>query len=182
MKPTLLQTLRSRWFAGCVHVGAWLLLYLGASNLGGNAPTFRERDNFSTPPQSPVPVARLDSLFSPGIWPKTLIESNRPNCFLTTYFVPAPTPPAPPPPPPPPPPTTRKIELTYLGYYQTGLGPKQAIVKLADSFIISPLGAKVASNLFVAQVTMQTLTLTNPAAQTNLLLVNAKKEIEVPLK
>ena len=45
-----------------------------------------------------------------------------------------------------------------------------------------PIGAKVVSNLFVAQATMQTLTLTNPAALTNILSVNTKKEIEIPIR
>ena len=35
---------------------------------------------------------------------------------------------------------------------------------------------------FAADATMQTLLLTNPAAGTNLLTLNAKKEVEVPIR
>ncbi len=171
----MLQILRSRWLALGVHAGLWLMLYLAVVSLGGNVPEFRETDAFSKPSQSPAPVARLVTLFSPGIWPKPIADTNALNPFVTTYFIPSPTPAAPPP-------TIRKIELTYLGFYQTADGPKHAVVKLGDSFIVSPLGAKVASNLFAAQATLQMLTLTNPAAQTNLLPVNTKKEIEVPIR
>jgi hypothetical protein len=175
MKPGAIQMLRSRWFASCVHLGLWLLLLLALTKFGGKAPAFRERETFSTPPQSPAPVAKLESLFSPDIWPRPLADTNVPNPFFTRHFTPAPTPP-------PPPPTTRKVELTYLGFYQTGDSSRQAVVRLADSFLVSPVGARVVSNLFVAQANMQTLTLTNLAAQTNILTVNTKKEIEVPIR
>jgi hypothetical protein len=176
MKPVAVQTLRSRWFAGCVHAGLWLLLYLAVIHLGGQSPAFRENDTFTSPPESPAPVAKLEALFSPGIWPKPLAGASIANPFVTSHFVPAPVPP------PPPPATTTKIELTYLGFYQTTNGPKQAVCKFFNTFVVSPIGARVASNLFVAQATMQMLTLTNPAAQSNLLTMNKKQEIEVPLR
>ncbi len=175
MKPAAVHILRSRWLAGCVHVALWLLLVLALTKLGGRTPAFRERESFSSPPQSPAPVAKLEALFAPGIWPKSLADTNYVTPFFTRYFVPTPTPAAPPP-------TTRKIELTYLGFYQAGDRPKEAVVRFADSFIVSPVGARVLSNLFVAQATMQTLTLTNPNAQTNILTVNMKKELEVPIR
>jgi hypothetical protein len=176
MKPLAVQTLRSRWFAACVHGALWLLLYLAVVHLGGQAPVLRDSEAFTPPPESPVPVAKLDGLFSTSIWPHLLAASNAvANPFLTSYFAPAQVPPVPPP-------TTTKVELTYLGYYEAATGPKQAVVKLFNSFVISPLGARVASNLFIADVTMQTLTLTNPLAKTNMLTVNKKQDIEVPLK
>jgi len=170
----LIEILRSRWFALCVHAGAWLLLGLAFSQLGADAPNFNDRETGSSSPQTAVPVANLDSLFI--VFPPSASQTNtnQLNPFFTTYFAPAPQPPAPPP-------TTRKIELTYLGFYQSDHGPKTAMVKLADGFVTSSIGSKLASNLYVAQLTMQTLLLTNPAAQTNLLTVNTKKEIEVPL-
>ncbi len=84
--------------------------------------------------------------------------------------------------PPPPPPTTRKIEVTYQGFYQTGDGPKQTIFKLGEAFLVAPIGARIATNLFIAEATMQALTLTNLAAQTNILPLNAKKELVVPIQ
>ena len=157
MKPVAVKTLRSRWFAAFVHAGLWVLLYLGLTHLGGQAPGFRETDSFTTPPESPSAVAKLDSLFSPHVWPKPLDNAQLANPFYTAYFVP------PPAVPPAPPATTTNIDLTYLGYYQTTNGPRQAVIKFFNSVVVSPIGARVASNLFVAQATMQILTLTNPA-------------------
>ena len=175
MKPGLSHTLRSRWFAVFVHLGLWLLLYLAASSSGGKAPVYRDSVPLATPAQSPAPVAKLGKLFAPGIWPKTLVDTNLATPFFTTHFipVPAPTPPAP---------TTRKVEITYLGYYETAGSPKHIIVKLADKFITQPIGGNVSTNWLVAAATMNLLTLTNVTAQTNLLPLNAKKEIEVPIQ
>jgi len=175
MKPLLAQILNSRWFSISVHIGLWLLVYLSATSLGGKTAEVRETDSFSTPAQSVAPVAKLDHLFSPGIWPKAIVETNSLNPFFTRHFIPpqTPTPPAP---------TTRKIELTYQGFYQSGDSLKQAIIKLGDSFMVTPVGAKVVTNWFVAEATLQSLTLTNLTAQTNVLTLNAKKEIEVPIQ
>jgi len=158
----------------CVHLGLWLLLYLAARSFGGGAPAFRDSVPLAAPAQSPAPVAKLEKLFSPGIWPKTLVDTNFATPFFTRYFIPSPTPPAPPL-------TTRKIEITYLGFYETTGGPKYVIIKLADKFVSQPIGGNVSTNWLVAEATMNMLTLTNTAAQTNLLSLNAKKEIEVPI-
>ena len=86
-------------------------------------------------------MAGLERLFQPGIWPKSLVQTNLLNPFFTIYFVP----------PPPPPPTTRKIEVTYLGFYQIGEGPKQTSFKLDESFKGGPIGAQIAPELFIAK-------------------------------
>jgi len=172
---SLTQSLRSRWFVAAVHAGFWLLLYLAATSFGGKAPEFREAEAASTPAQSPAPVAKLEQLFAPGVWPKAVADTNTLNPFFTRHFIPPPTPA-------PPPPTTRKIEVTYQGFYQTGDGPKHALLKLGEALSFAPIGARVATNLFVAAATMQALTLTNLAGQTNVLLLNTKKEIEVPIQ
>jgi hypothetical protein len=167
--------LRSRGFVACIHAGLWLLLYLSVTGLRGKAPELREEDPASSiPAQSPAPVAKLDALFSPSVWPKSPGDTNLSNPFFTRYFIPPATPAAPVP-------TTRKIEVTYQGFYETADGPRQVIVKVGEAFIVAPIGAKVATNLFVSAATMQMLTLTNLAAQTNIVSLNAKKEIEVPI-
>jgi hypothetical protein len=121
-------------------------------------------------------VAKLGQLFNPESWArKPPHGTNSADAFYTTYFVPPPTPP-------PPAPTTRKFELTYEGYYAAAEGPKQTLVKLADTFIVAPIGGRVISNLFVSDVSFQALSLTNTTGQTNVLLLNIKKEVEVPIK
>jgi hypothetical protein len=175
MKNGFTDKLKSRSFAGFIHACLWVLLYLVVTGFRGRAPEYRDSEGFSTPAQSPAPVAKLDELFSPEAWSKIAPGSNTLDPFFTTHFIPN-TPPVVAAP------TTRKIELTYQGYYQNGDGLRQTMVKFGDAFIVTPIGHRVASNLFVADASMQTLTLTNPAAQTNVLPVNVKKEIEVPLK
>lgn len=175
MRLTLIQTLRSRWFALCIHVGLWILLYLTATNLGGKAPDLRAANSYSVPPQCPVPVAKLEMLFASAQWPRWVAESNSPNLFFTRHFVPPASPVLPPP-------TTRKLEMTYQGFYQTGDGPPHAILKVGEAFVSVRQGGAVVTNLLVAEVSAQSLTLTNQAGQTNLLRLNVKKEMEVPLK
>jgi hypothetical protein len=172
MPPIVKKTLRSRWFAGCVHASLWFLLYLGVTHLGGRAPEVRDAAAVSVPLQEPAPVGGLERLFSPDAWPKSLVDTNRLNPFFTRYFIP----------PAPPPPTTRKIEVTYQGFYQTGDGPKNTMFKLGEAYQVAPIGARIATNLFIADATMQALTLTNLAAQTNILPLSTKKELEVPIQ
>jgi len=171
MKPVGLHTLRSRWFVIFVHLCLWVLLYLGAAGIGGKTPDFHESDSFSAPAQSPAPVARLDQLFAPDVWPKWPGDTNAPSAFLTRHFIPAL----------PLPPTVQKFELTYQGFYQSGDNPKQTMIRFGDNFLVTPVGGRVISNLFVADATMQMLTLTNPAAKTNILPLNQKREVEIPL-
>jgi len=172
MPPVVKKTLRNRWFVVGVHAGLWLLLYLILTHLGGKAPDFQVADAAPNPLQSPAPVAGLESLFSPTVWPKSLNETNLLNSFFTRYFVP----------PTPPPPTTRKIQVTYQGFYQSGAGLKQTIFKLDEAYGVAPIGARITNDLFIADATIQALTLTNQAAQSNIVFLNAKKEITIPIK
>ena len=172
----MVQIMRSRWLVLTVHLGIWLLLYLSVAGLSGNTPRFREADGSQPAVRNPAAVDKFAALFSAaaerGIFPAT----NTMSPFFTRHFIPSPAPP-------PAAPTTRKVELTYQGYYVLSEnGARQAILKLADSFVVTPVGAKVTANLYVADAGMQMLILTNPAAQTNLLPLNLKKELEVPIQ
>jgi hypothetical protein len=155
-----------------LHAGLWLLLYLALTHLGGKAPDFREADAVANPPQSPAPVAGLESLFLPGIWPKSLVQTNLFNPFYTTHFVL----------PPPPPPTTRKINVVYRGFSQISEGIKQVGYELDNVFKTAPIGAQIATELFIADATIQALMLTNVAAQTNIIGQNTNKDIIIPIK
>ena len=172
MPPLVKKTLGNRWFVTGLHACLWLLLYLAVTGLRGKAPDFHEADAAANSPQSPAPVAGLEDLFSPGLWPKSFIETNSLNPFFTRYFAP----------PTPPPPTTRKIEVTYQGFYQTGDGLKSTIFKLGDAYGVAPVGTSIATDLFVAEATVQAMTLTNLTAQTNIVPLNEKREIIVPIR
>ena len=146
------------------------LTYIGVS-LDGSWPDDFTRD-FSV---KAVTQTKLERLFSPGIWPRIIADTNTTSLFFTRHFIPQPAPA-------PPPPTTRKIDITYLGFYQTDAHPRQVMVQLADALVDKPIGARVSTNWFFADATVQALTLTNVAGQTTLLPLNTKKEIEVPIQ
>ncbi len=172
MIPSLSKTLKSRWLIGCVHVGLWVVLYLAIISIRGKAFDYREAEPSGVPLQNSVPTARMDSLFSPAAWPRFLMATNILNPFVTSHFIPPQILPA----------TTRKIEITYQGFYQTADGPIHAVYKLGEAFVAGAVGSKITANLFVADATMQTLVLTNTTSQTNVLPLNVKKEIEVPIQ
>jgi hypothetical protein len=174
MPSATLQLLRSRWLTWGVHVGLWLLLYLAVIHTGGKTPELTEASPSTPPALAVVPVGRIDSLFSPGQWPTPLARTKGLNPFFTSHFVPPSIPPPPPPP-------TKKIDATYQGFFQTADGPRQAIVKIGDVFVVTQVGSAVVTNQFIADATMQLLVLTN-AAQTNILPLNVKRELEVPIK
>ena len=179
----LSETLRSRWFSGCVHAALWLLLFRVVTDIGGKRPAFQEARPDPSAVFAPVPVAKLEKLFvtskpSASLAPVSGKDDGwvaGQNPFDTTHFIPQTTPP-------PPAPTTRIISLTYQGFYQTGDGPKRALIRYGDAVVNVAVGTSVATNLFVAHVTATNLTLTNAVAQTNVLALNTKKEIEIPIR
>ena len=180
----LSETLRSRWFSTGLHVGLWLLLLLVVigGGIGGRTLQFREAGFNPASVTPPVPVAQLQRLFAPTNYPQIVVDSATLNLFTTAYFVPPPKPTPPPPPPPPPPPTTWKLELTYQGYYGTGDGPRYALLLLGEKLVGIPVGGMVVTNLFVVDAALKTLTLTNTAVQTNVLTLNMKQAVEVPIQ
>ena len=172
MPPILRKTLRNRWFIGGVHIALWLLLYLAVTRVGGKAPDLRDAEAVGNAPQSPVPVAGLEGLFSPGVWPKSLTSTNMLDPFYTPHFIPAAAPP----------PTTRIIEVTYRGFSQVGDGPRQTTFKLGEANFVAPIGARITADVFIAGATVQAMTLTNLTGQTNIVPLNVKKDIVVPIQ
>jgi len=179
----LSETLRSRWFSTCLHAGLWVLLLLLVISvgLGGRVPLFREAAANPAAVITPVPVTKLAVLFTTPNRSTNPVAPAILDLFTTSYFIPLPVS-APPPPPPPPPPITWKLELTYQGFYRAGDGPKFALIRMGEKLVGIPVGGSVVSNLFVIDAAMQTLTLTNTAVQTNVLPLNVRQVIEVPLK
>jgi len=175
MTPAVTKAIRSRWLAILTNAGLWILLYLALTGLRGKPPVMHEADGTSAPPQRIVPVGKAELLLNQANWPQLTPATNTDNPFFTKHFIP-------PPAPPPPAPTTRKIELTYLGFYTSDGSKKQLIVKLADALLVTPLGSKLTANLYAADATALSLTLTNSTPQTNLLQLNVKKELEVPIQ
>lgn len=178
------ETLRSRGFSICLHVGLWVLVFmvLYGSRPGEDKLPFSATTLVSSPAAVPVPVARVMKIFGSGDVVRGNPAGTNQGFFATTYFVPRTPPPPPPVAPPPPPPTTWKLELSYQGFYRTGDGPKFAVVRMGDKLVNIQEGAMLVTNLYVVDATMRTLMLTNSAVQTNVLALNAKQAVEVPLK
>lgn len=174
MPSAFTQTVRSRWFALVIHLGLWLLLYLTLVNLRGTAPPYRNV-NSGLSPQVPVPAGKLSGLFLGDPLPPPGTNTSA-NPFFTEHFVPPPTPA------PPPPPTSRKVEVTYQGFFESTENVRHAVMVVGKDLVIAKTGALVETNVFVSQAGLQVLTLTNLAAQTNLLPLNVKTVIEVPIK
>lgn len=171
------DALRSRWFFGAIHLAAWLLLLLILLHAGGRHPLYREARFDPASVSSPVPVARLENLFSTSGPPPARSDSTvaLQSVFDTSYFIPQTAPP-------PPPPTARKLELTYLGFFRTGDQPPRALLRFSDALVSVPLGDDVAKYWYIAALSPTSLMLTNSAAQTNLAALNTKIVLEIPLK
>jgi hypothetical protein len=169
----LKETLRSRWFSIALHVGLWLLLVMAVAGLGGRRPGFADAETGATT-LTVVPVAKVERLFAPANQPRQVFDSALQSAFATLYFTPPVVPI--------PVPTTRRLDITYQGYYQSAGGPLRAMLRAADLLVSVPVGSAVVSNLWVAEATFLTMTLTNSAGQTNVLKMNVKQEVEVPLK
>jgi hypothetical protein len=165
------QTLKSRGFVSALHVGLWLLLLLTLNNWRGKGLVYEETIAPRGAPRSDIPVARLEALLASAAQPPPAVSTNAIPLFATRHFTP----------PPPAPATTRKFAVTYQGFFQTDNGPRQALVALDGTPVSQPVGGQLTSNLFVADLTFTTLTLTNAEGQANVLNINTQRVVEVPI-
>jgi hypothetical protein len=173
MPPVLIQLLRSRGAAAVVLAGLGLLLYLTILHLDGRAPVYQELAGPQMAASVPVPVSRLGGVFDSDPSLLAFDAAKQPSAFYTSHFGPAPAPP---------PPTTRMFGLTYLGFYSSAAANRRVMVQMDAGYLVIPVGERALSNLFVADATFKELVLTNTSGQTNLLLLNTKKAVEVPIK
>ena len=167
---------KDRWLTAALQTGLVILLVLVLKDWGGQLPVFPNLKRRPVPLSQAVPVGRIEALFSAASLAQMMPATNAANPFFTAHFRP------PPAPPPPPPATTRKVELIYQGFFQVESGSKYAFIKAGDSLVTGPVGTKVVADWVVAGIELNTVALTNNAAQTNLLQFNAKKEVEIPVK
>jgi hypothetical protein len=117
------------------------------------------------------PMRWLDAMFSLDTLGQLAPLTNRITPFHTTYFQPPPAKPV----------TTRKVELTYRGFYETAQGQKRAFVRVDDQVLVASVGAKLLGDLVVTDIALRTLVLTNGQAQSNRLEFNAGKLMEIPV-
>jgi hypothetical protein len=167
---TMLKGLqRDRWLATLLLVGLLILLVLVLRDYGVGLPQFPNTSRRSESVLIPITENRLEELLTPSAVP-TLHTTNLNNPFFTAHFQP-PTPPAP---------TTRKVNMTYQGFYQTADGDKYAFVQVDDTDVTVASGRPIVADLSVSEINVQTLTLTNSASRTNVLEFNRTTSVEVP--
>jgi hypothetical protein len=176
MTGLLHSLLKSRSLSMGVHAALWMLLIFGLTSFHGTTPYFHDTDVLRGQPQVLPPVTNLAELYSTQMVQAKITKQDVTSPFYTRYFVPAPAPG------PPPPPTTRKIEITYLGYYKTTGSTTRAMVRMIDTLVEIPVGSQLVTNLSISAANIQALVLTNNAGLTNLLPMNVKTIVEVPLK
>ncbi len=161
---------RDRWIAFLLMIGLVVLVVLAVRQWGVGLPEFP-----ASTPQPPagiasVPVKPIANLFAADRVPRLGADTNL-SPFHTTYFVP----------PPPRPPTTRKVDLTYLGFVQTAAGEKRAYVQVGTNLFIGPATSNVVADLGIAEIGLRSLVLTNRASETNVLEFKTSKQVEVPV-
>jgi len=154
--------------------GALLGLAHVLRDLSAGTPMLPRRGS-AVEPVDPLPqLAEAGALFESGVVATQTPPAGLASGFHTTYFAPAPKPPRQQP-------TTRKVELTYLGFLQAGDGPRTAIVQTGSEQWSGGVGSNLVANVFVAGIDQQTLVVTNTEGQTNLLQFRSKTALDVPL-
>ena len=162
---------RDRWIALLLLIGLVALLVSAIRQLGVGIPEFPASSAHPAAAEPPLPVGQVKDLFSVARVPRIRAETNLASPFHTLHFQPRP----------PQPPTTRKMDLTYLGYIKTAAGEKRAYVRVGETLFIGPVTSNVVADLAVAEIGLRTLVLTNRAAQTNVLEFDTLKRVEVPV-
>jgi len=160
--------------AGLVAL-ALLLLVLVVRDLGGELPTLPRFVPSATVGTVGPTDSRLVQLFAPAALTAVAPATNLPPPFTTAYFQP--------PPPPPPNPNvkkTRKVTLTYNGFFETSTGEKRAYVVVGGAMAMLPLGAPVISDLMLSNIQRAQLTLRRAVTQEVVVPFRGSTEIEVP--
>jgi hypothetical protein len=118
---------------------------------------------------------RLSPLFTPAALRLVAPATNLPPPFITTFFQP--------PPPPPPDPNlkkTRKVTLTYNGFFETATGEKRAYVLVGGALAMLPPGGAVISDLMISNIQRSHLLLKRAATQDVVVPFRGSTEIEIP--
>lgn len=144
-----------------------LLAILGAAvtRLGGAMPVLRPLETqVETPPAFPA-FREVGGWFAIT---SVLAATNGSNPFFTLHFQPAPPPP------------TKKLALLYQGGWISSKDERRAYLTVGDQFRVLTNGATVVADHAISEITLEALTLTNVAGQTNVLHFNVSTNLEVP--
>ena len=101
--------------------------------------------------------------------------TNSANPFFTLAIQPPP-----PPTPPPPPPATRRVDVTYRGFFETSARVRRALIQVADKQVMAAKGDKLLADYGVVEIELRHLGLTNGAGAAVKLEFSKPMAIEVP--
>lgn len=152
-------------------VAALLLLW---RDLGGDLPPMPAPTGANPVAEAVLPLIPDDTLFRLESVASPTPTEGMTGAFYTSHFKP------PPEPPPKPPPTTRQVQLTYLGSLQAGESPRAAVVDDGSAQWTVRVGSNLVANLWVAEIELDRLVLTNSEGTTNVLEFRRQATLEVP--
>ncbi len=138
-----------------------VLLGLSLLRLGADHdPEFSSRPSTRTFPRHPAADQTRAVFSAPGQF-RWIPLTNHQNPFFTLAI-------RPPPPdaPAPPPPATRKVDVTYRGFFQTSAGVRRAVLTVADRQILAGTGDPIVADYSAVEIDLRHLTATNAAGQT----------------
>ncbi|MBL9137021.1 MAG: hypothetical protein JNK85_14210 [Verrucomicrobiales bacterium] len=128
------------------------------------------------PLPTPHPAAEQTRQFF--AWPGSVDwrpMTNSGNPFFTLAIQPAP-----PPKPPPPPPKTRKVDVTYRGFFETAAGIRRAVIQVADKQILCGAGEKFLADYVAVDIGLRQLSSTNTAGVALKLDFAKTASVEIP--
>jgi hypothetical protein len=162
---------RDYWIAVALLAGLLGLVGLVLRDYGVGLPEFPTYPGRSSPILPPLAANEFERLFPAQPMAEWRQNPELTSPFYTTHFQP----------PKPKPPTTRKVNMTYLGLLESADGQRLAFLQVDKETRKAGLGASIIADLAVAGMDLRSLSLTNSASETNLLLFNVAKAVEVPI-
>jgi hypothetical protein len=161
--------------AGIFGVGL-LVLILVMQDLGGRLPDLPRPESAASPAGMGPTNSRVRDLFLPAAIGRVKPATNLPPPFVTTFFQP-----------PSPPPSanakhTRKVSISYDGFFQTNAGEKRAYVRVGGAMTLLSPGAPVVSDLMISNIDRLTLTLKRGSTQDVVVPFRGSTEVEIPVE
>jgi hypothetical protein len=162
---------RDYWVAVAMLAVLLALVGLVLRDYGVGLPEFPAPSAQPTPILPPLHATEFERLFPGELERELRQDPDRPSPFFTAHFQP----------PKPKPPTTRKVNMTYLGLLESSEGRRQAFLRIDNETRNAGVGESIIADLGVADMDLRSLSLTNSAAETNVLQFNVSKAVEVPI-
>lgn len=162
---------RDCWIAIALLAGLLGLVALVLRDYGVRLPEFPTTSTRSIPMLQPLSTNEFARLFPTEPATITRQDPKLSSPFFTAHFQP----------PQPKPPTTRKVNMTYLGLTESADGRRRAFLRIDQEIRITSVGESIIADLAVADMDLRSLSLTNSAAETNLLQFKVSKAVEVPI-